>query len=92
MTIEQLAFIMGKTYRTLLDIFVLPIDLEWVWSNGKPALIDFGLCEFDTLLIDPYEFLQKKGLRGLADDFYIPHERDRGYEDFMKGFEFAEAN
>jgi hypothetical protein len=88
MTIERLAFIMGKTYRALLEINVLPIDLEWVWSNGKPTLLDFGLCEFAPMLpLDPYAFLRKKGLRGLADDFYIPHEGNRGYEEFMKGFE-----
>ena len=88
MTIEDLAFIMGKTYRNLLEISILPIDLEWVWSNGKPALLDFGLCEFvDEDSIDPYEFLHQKGLRGLANDFYLPHQGDRGYEEFMRGFD-----
>lgn len=86
MTIERLAYIMGKTYRNLLEIFVLPIDVEWVWSNGKPTLIDFGLCEFDTLQLNPMDFLHKKGLQGLADDFYIPHEGDRGYKEFMNGY------
>jgi hypothetical protein len=85
MTIERLAYIMGKTLRRFLDIGVLPIDVEWVWSNGKPTLLDFGLCEYSETT-NPNYFLQKKGLRGLADDFYIPHEGDRGYKEFMNGY------
>lgn len=85
MTVERLAYIMGKTYRKFLEIGVLPIDVEWVWSNGKPTLLDFGLCEYSEIT-NPSKFLQKKGLRGLADDFYIPHEGDRGYKEFMNGY------
>jgi hypothetical protein len=84
MTIEKIARTMGKALRLLLENGLLPIDLEWVWSNGKPALIDFGLCEIGT--VDPIEFLSTKGVRGLADDFYIPHEGDRGYTEFMKAY------
>ena len=84
MTIEEIARIMGKSLRLLLDNGILPIDLEWVWSNGRPVIIDFGLCEFGS--IDPIEFLLKKGVRGLADDFYIPHKGDRGYTEFMNGY------
>jgi hypothetical protein len=84
MTIEKIAELMGKGLRLLIDNGILPNDLEWVWSNGRLAVIDFGLCEFGV--VDPLEFLSKKGLRGLADDFYSPHEGDQGYTDFMKGY------
>lgn len=84
MNIETLAATMGKTYRCLLNNNILPIDLEWVWSGGKPCLIDFGLCVYGKK--DPFVFLETKGLVGLASDFYIPHLGDRGYEEFMAGF------
>lgn len=87
MTIEKLSFLMGKVYKTLLLHKILPIDLEWVWSNGYPYIIDFGLCERGG--VEPSSFLEKRGVRGLADEFYVPHKGDRGYDEFMKGFSFT---
>lgn len=84
MTIERMAWIMGSVYRILLDAGILPTDLEWVWSNGKPWIIDFGLSRFSV--VDPWTFLHKHGLEGLADDFYRPHQGERGFDEFMKGF------
>jgi hypothetical protein len=84
MTIERMAWIMGSVYRILLDGGILPTDLEWVWSGGKPWVIDFGLSRFSVT--DPWTFLYKHGLEGLADDFYRPHQGERGYDEFMKGF------
>ena len=84
MTIEALAFLMGRALKILLKEGILPIDLEWVWSNGAPTLIDFGLCEYGQ--VDPYTLLHKGGSDGLATDIYIPHQADRGYAEFMKGF------
>jgi hypothetical protein len=84
MTIEKMATIMGKTIRTLLENQIIPIDIEWIWSNGKPAIIDFGLCEEGK--IDPLEFLELGGSRGLSSDLYIPHKGDRGYEEFLEAY------
>jgi hypothetical protein len=84
MTLEKLGYLMGKTLRTLLDHNILPIDLEWVWSQGRPCLIDFGLCMYGTA--DPMEFLKARGVHGLADDFYIPHIGDVGFDAFMAGY------
>ena len=84
MTIEKIATLMGKSLRLLLDNGIIPIDLEWVWSNGGLAIIDFGLCELG--FVDPIEFLSKRGVRGLADDFYIPHMGDRGYTEFIESY------
>ncbi len=86
MTIEYIAYLMGKACKVLLLHNILPIDLEWVWGNQSLYCIDFGLCEIDS--VDPYIFLHKKGVRGLHDDFYIPKKGDRGYTEFMKGFAF----
>lgn len=83
-TIEGVAYLMGLALRLMIDSGVLPIDLEWVWSNNSLWIIDFGLCEFGY--VDPFVFLNKKGTRGLADDFYIPREGYRGYEEFMRGY------
>lgn len=84
MTIDKMAAIMGSTYRSLLDAGILPIDLEWIWSQGRPWLIDFGLCEEGHA--DPLTFLNARGLRGLADDIYIPHAGDAGYEAFITAY------
>ena len=47
MTIEKLAFTMGKGTAALLDAGILPLDIEWMYGgNGLIYLIDFGLAEF----------------------------------------------
>lgn len=84
MTIERMAWIMGSAYRIMLNAGIIPIDLEWVWSDGKPWIIDFGMCRFG--FVDPLVFLHKHGVEGLADEFYWPHPGERGYEEFMRGF------
>lgn len=84
MTIEILAYQMGKAHRLMLDNGILPIDLEWVWSNGSLWVIDFGLCEFGHA--DPIEFLNSESSFGLKNDYYIPHKGDRGYNEFMRGY------
>lgn len=84
MTIEHLAYQMGKAHRLMVDHGILPIDLEWVWSKGSLWVLDFGLCEFDH--VDPTEFLNWETSLGLKNDFYIPHEGDRGYEEFLRGY------
>jgi hypothetical protein len=84
MTIEKMAYLMGKAIRLLIHNNILPIDIEWIWSEGKPWIIDFGLCELGS--VDPYEFLELGGSRGLRTDLYIPHKHDEGYDCFMSGF------
>ena len=84
MTIERLAYQMGKAHRLMLDHGILPIDLEWVWSNGSLWVIDFGLCEFGH--VDPTTFLNWDNHMGLKHDFYIPHEGDIGYAEFLEGY------
>jgi hypothetical protein len=84
MTIETLAYQMGKAHRLMLDHGILPIDLEWVWSKGSLWILDFGLCEFGQ--VDPTEFLNWETSAGLKHDFYIPHEGDRGHEEFLRGY------
>lgn len=84
MSIEVLAYWMGKAHRRMLDNGILPIDLEWVWSKGSLWVIDFGLCEYGR--VDPLAFLENDSSWGLKHDLYIPHKGDRGYEDFMRGY------
>lgn len=83
MTIEKLAYLMGKTYSILIKHGILPIDVEWIWSEGRPWVIDFGLCEIRTT--DTLTALQDKSYRGLQSDFYIPQKGDRGYKEFLVG-------
>jgi hypothetical protein len=84
MTIDKLAYQMGKAHRLMLDHGILPIDLEWVWSQGSLWVIDFGLCEYGWT--DPRSFLENGSSNGLKHDFYVPHAGDRGYEEFMRGY------
>jgi hypothetical protein len=84
MTIENLAYLMGKTYRSLIDNGIVPIDVEWIWSKGMPCLIDCGECIEER--VDPYTLLNMGGSKGLESDFYIPHSGDRGYEEFRMGY------
>jgi hypothetical protein len=84
MTIEDIAYQMGKAHRLMLDHGILPIDLEWVWSQGSLWVIDFGLCEYGWT--DPCSFLENGSSNGLKHDFYVPHAGDRGYEEFMRGY------
>jgi hypothetical protein len=58
MTIERLAYLMGRAHRLMLENGILPIDLEWVWSKGSLWVIDFGLCEFGHA--DTIQFLNSE--------------------------------
>ncbi len=84
MNIQKLAYQMGKAHRLMLDHGILPIDLEWVWSQGSLWVIDFGLCEYGWK--DPLTFLEDSSSYGLQNDFYVPHAGDSGYEEFMRGY------
>jgi hypothetical protein len=88
MTIEKLASLMGKAHRLMVEHGILPIDLEWVWSGGRLCVIDFGLCEYGH--IDPMKLLEDKSSIGLANDFYIPHKGDRGYDAFLEEYGYFE--
>ncbi len=84
MTIEHLAYLMGRTSRILVDNGIMPIDVEYIWSKGQLCIIDFGLCK--EKYIDPIDYLNMKGVDGLMNDVYIPHKDDEGYDSFMKGY------
>lgn len=87
MSVEKMAYLMGKSMRLLLNYGIIPVDLEFIWSSGKPYIIDFGLCELGT--IEPDDFLKLTDTRGLASDLYVPHEGQEGYGSFMLGFQKA---
>lgn len=86
-TIESVARSMGKCLRQLLEHDILPIDIEWVWSEGRLCMLDFGLCTYGHK--DPFQFLHTRGVYGLADDFYVPHAGQRGYDAFLEGYKQA---
>jgi hypothetical protein len=78
LSIEKVAFTMGKALRKLVDNGIIPIDLEWIYSDGKIYLIDFGLCDFGY--VDPNRFINGKSSMSLGTDYYVPGEGHRGYE------------
>lgn len=84
MTLTKMSELMGRAYRILIDHGIVPTDVEWVWSKGKPWMIDFGLFEEKT--IHPKTFLASTGVSGLSSDFQVPHKGDRGQESFLHGF------
>jgi len=83
MTIERLATIMGKATGTLVRQGFLPLDVEWIWSQGRPWLIDFGMCKVADM--DPHDFLAYP-VYGPEADVYIPKDGDEGRAEFMRGY------
>ncbi len=83
MTIEQLATIMGRATGCLVRAGYLPLDVEWIWSNGHPWLIDFGMCKLGQMSLE--EFLDYP-VYGPNADVYIPKQGDEGYDAFMTGY------
>lgn len=85
MTLSTLANKMGQATKLLLQGGLLPVGVEWVWSNGKVYLIDFGSCK----IIKPYniqQYLYDIRLEGLGSDIYLPHPGYPNYDDFLEGF------
>jgi hypothetical protein len=85
MNLATLAKNMGLATKLLLQGGLLPVDVEWVWSNGKVYLIDFGLCR----RIKPYniqQYIHTMGSEGLGSDIYLPHPGYSNYENFLEGF------
>ncbi len=83
MTVEWLAAIMGRTTGALVRAGYLPIDVEWIWSDGRPWLIDFGMCRLGQMGLQ--DFLRYP-VYGPTADVYIPKEGDEGYGEFMSGY------
>jgi hypothetical protein len=83
MTIEQLATIMGRATGCLVRAGYLPLDVEWIWSGGRPWLIDFGMCKLGQMSLE--EFLDYP-VYGPNADVYIPKQGDEGYDAFMTGY------
>ena len=61
------------------------MDLEWIYSDGKIYLIDFGLCDFGY--VDPNRFINGKSSMSLGTDYYVPGEGHRGRKEFILGYE-----
>jgi hypothetical protein len=83
MTIDHLATIMGHATGSLVRQGFLPLDVEWIWSKGRPWLIDFGMCKLGQ--IEPLEFL-KYPIYGPEADVYMPKVGDEGHTEFMRGY------
>ncbi len=84
-TIDNVSYIMGQTYRALINANIIPNDLEFIYgADDKIWCIDFGLCRFGK--VDPYKFLYKTGVEGMASEIYIPQDGFRGRSAFLKGF------
>ena len=84
-TIDSVSYIMGQTYRALIDTNIVPNDLEFIYgADDNIWCIDFGLCRFGK--VDPNIFLNKKGVEGIASEIYVPQEECKGRQAFLKGF------
>ncbi len=85
LTIEKVAYIMGKSISVLIDGGIIPLDLEWIYGgNGEIWLIDFGLCEFGK--VNKTRFLHEKSSRSIYANYYVPREGMRGYSEFLEGY------
>ena len=77
-TVDEIAFLMGKSIRLMLDNNILPIDIEWIWAKETLSIIDFGLCREGS--VDKHMFLE------MGHDIYLPHKGGKYHDSFMKGF------
>lgn len=69
--IRNIAFLIGKGYRSLILNDINPIDLEWIIDKyGDLWIIDFGLCKIENVDLD--KKINDTHWSGLADDIYIP--------------------
>lgn len=84
LSIEKVAYTMGIAIRKLVDNHIIPIDLEWIYADGKIYLIDFGLCDFGY--VDPNRFINGKSSMSLGTDYYVPGEGHRGRKEFILGY------
>ncbi len=85
LTLEKLAYIMGKGTSAMLDAGIYPFDIEWIYGgHGKIYVIDFGLAEFRT--VDKNAYLHGNSSQSLAVNYYVPKPGMRGYTEFVEGF------
>jgi len=85
--IEKYCEIMGAVCGILLRNGILPIDLEFVYSDKKIWVLDFGLCQrVEPNTINPMEFYTRKTTEGLGTDLYIPHKGMEGYDSFLRAY------
>lgn len=71
--IKNIAFLIGRGYRSLILNGINPIDLEWVIDKyGDLWIIDFGLCKMESVDLD--KKLNDSSWSGLANDIYIPRK------------------
>ena len=84
MTVETVAYTMGKALRALIDGGIVPVDLEWLWDGNEIWLVDFGLCRFGN--VDPTIFFFQRGKEGLYSELYTPKEKEKGYAEYYAGF------
>lgn len=86
MTIEKMAYLMGITMSVLLNNGIILDDEEWIWANGKPCIIDFGMCREGYMESSVYlEYILKY-------NEYIPHKDDRGFNEFLMGYNLHQTS
>lgn len=86
MSIEKMAYLMGAALCILLQNGIILDDEEWIWSNGKPWIIDFGMCREGYMNSSVYlEHILKY-------NEYIPHKGDRGFVEFMMGYNLHQTS
>lgn len=83
MSVERLAAIMGRATAGLVSAGYLPIDVEWIWSGGRPWLIDFGMCRLGNMTREAF---LNYPVYGPNADIYIPKAGDEGYDAFMNAY------
>lgn len=85
LTIESVAYCMGRGTAAMLAAGIVPLDVEWIYGgNGRIFVVDFGLCEFRR--VDPREFLLGRSSQTLGVNYYVPKPGMRGYTEFVQGY------
>jgi hypothetical protein len=85
MTVDDVAYTMGRGLSTLLRNGIVPYDVEWLYGGGGSIwMVDFGLCE--ARWVDPNAYMNSRSSQSLFADYYAPKRGMRGWEAFLEGW------
>ncbi len=87
-TVDSVAYTMGKALATCVRGGIIPLDIEFIYGGeGAVYMIDFGLCEEGTM--DPWAFFHGRSSQTLGVNYYVPRPGMRGYSAFYDGYTAA---
>jgi hypothetical protein len=78
MEIDELAYLMGRALRIIINGGIVPRRVRWIWSKKALYMTHFDDCLWETISVDKYLSEREK-------DIYLPNACYEGYESFVRG-------